>query len=318
MKSRELILNELDYLVKSTYFKKKRIQRRFLQHFLNEYRKANEIVPIKNQDLVAIYERDTPEIEHDGDRFIVKKNAVSKHIGKLRENLRKFYRGPGKVRPHILTIPENEPGNYSLDIMNRQHKKGFREEPFKRVKGNVLPLSGMNDTRPALRPQSVNETIFLALKGISSKHLIQIQRVARGIMWASSLIGVAILIVLLVGIPHWPGMPLMGLSLAGLLLICTSIAILSRPISQLGDVPFGRWWGNTFCLYRGEALALARYSGRCVVNGCQGELSIVQEPQERVNLFHMLPRRWLIVCKNVPTEHPRTPLVSRDSIKPGT
>lgn len=40
--------------------------------------------------------------------------------------------------------------------------------------------------------------------------------------------------------------------------------------------------------------------------GC-GELSRVREAQERANLFRLLlTRRWILVCKNVPTEHPRT------------
>ncbi len=306
MKKTELILKELDYLVETTLFKTKPLQKKFIQHFARVYRESGEIVPVTNDDLVAIYAGKGAEFENDGDNFLRKKNVVSKHIGELRDNLKNFYQGPGKERPHVIAIPKNEHGKYMIDLI-RQSKK-VRERPSKTVGLPVPALSGANNTRPALGSQSVTESIFLTLKGVDRKRLSQIQRVATGIMWASSLIGLATLIVLLIEIPHWPAMPLMGLFLAGLLAICTCIAVLVRPITQLSDIPFRRWWGNTFCLYRGHALVLARYSGRCIVDGCQGELAIVQESQERANFFHMLrQRRWIIVCKNVLMEHPCTP-----------
>jgi len=307
MKKKELILKELDHLIETAYFKTKPLQRKFLQHFSAVYRTSDEIVTVRNQDLVAIYENETPEIKNDGNKFLSKKNAVSKHIGKLRENLKEFYQGPGKARQHVISIPKNEHGNYSLDVLSRQSKKGIREGPPKAVQGNVLVLSDANNTGSVLRPQSVTEIILLVLKGVDRKRLVQIQRAAAGIMWGVLLVGLAVLIVLLIGIPYWPAMPLMGLSLAGLLMICTCIAVLARPITRLSDMPFRRWWGDTFCMYRREALVLARYSGRCMVDGCYGHLSVVQEGHERTDLFYPLPRRWIIVCKNVPTEHPRMP-----------
>jgi hypothetical protein len=307
MKKTELILKELDHLVETTLFKTKPLQKKFIQYFARLYRESGEIVPVTNDDLVAIYASEEAEFENDGDKFLRKKNVVSKHIGELRDNLKKFYQGPGTERPHVIAIPKNEHGKYTLDVLIRQSKKAVRERPSKMVGGPVPALSGANNTRPALCSQSVTESILLILKGVDRKRLIQVQRGVLGIMWSSSLIGLSVLIVLLIGIPHWPAMPLMGLSLAGLLTICTCIAVLARPITRLADVPFRRWWGNSFCLYRGEALILAQYFGRCTVDGCQGDLSIVQEGHERTNIFHPLSRRWIIVCKNVPMEHPRTP-----------
>lgn len=307
MKKKELILKELDHLIETAYFKTKPLQRKFLHHFSAVYRTSDEIVTVRNQDLVAIYESETPEIKNDGNKFLSKKNAVSKHIGKLRENLKEFYQGPGKARQQVISIPKNEHGNYSLDVLSRQSKKGIREGPLKAVQGNVLVLSDANNTGSVLRPQSVTEIILLVLKGVDRKRLVQIQRAAAGIMWGVLLIGLAVLIVLLIGIPYWPAMPLRGISLAGLLIICTCIAVLARPITQLSDIPFRRWWGNTFCLYRGHALVLARYSGTCVVDGCGGSLSLTGEREMMANLLNMSGQRWVLVCKNVPTEHPRTP-----------
>jgi hypothetical protein len=305
MKKTELILKELDYLVETTLFKTKPLQKKFIQHFARVYRESGKIVPVTNDDLVAIYAGEGAEIENDGDKFLRKKNAVSKHIGELRDNLKSFYQGSGKERPHIIAIPKNEHGKYMIDLI-RQSKK-VRERPSKTVGLPVPARSGANNMRPAPGSQSVTESILLILKGVDRKRLIQVQRGVLGIMWSSSLIGLSVLIVLLIGIPHWPARPLMGLSLAGLLTICTCLVVLARPITRLADVPFRRWWGNTFCLYRGEALILAQYLGRCTVDGCQGDLSIVQEGHERTDLFHPLSRRWIIICKNVPTEHPRTP-----------
>lgn len=307
MKKTELILKELDHLVETTLFKSKPLQKKFLQHFARVYRQSGEIVPVTNDDLVAIYASEEAEFENDGDKFLRKKNVVSKHIGELRDNLKKFYQGPGKKRPQIIAIPKNEYGKYTLDVLSRQSKKAVRERPSKTVEGLVPSLTGVNNTRPALGSQSVTESILLILKGVDGKRLIQIQRVATGTMWGASLIGLAILIVLLLGIPYWPAMPLRGLSLTGLLTICTCLAVLSMPITRLSDMPFRRWWGDVFCLYRDEALILAQYSGRCTVDGCHGDLTIVQEGDERTDLFNSLSRRWLIVCKSVPTEHPRIP-----------
>ncbi len=307
MKKTELILKELDHLVETNLFSSKPLQRKVLQHFAAVYRQSGEIVPVTNDDLVAVYASEATEFENDGDKFLRKKNAVSKHIAELRDNLKKFYQGPGKKRPQIIAIPKNENGKYTLDVQSRQSKKAVGERRSKTVEGLVPALTGVNNTSPAVGSQSVTESILLILKGVDGKRLVQIQTVARGTMWGASLIGLAILIVLLLGIPFWPAMPLRGLSLIGLLAICTCLALLSIPISQLSNMPFRRWWGDVFCLYRGEALILAQYSGCCTVHGCHGNLTIVQEGHQRTDLFNSLSRRWSIVCKNVPMEHPRIP-----------
>jgi hypothetical protein len=305
MKKTELILKELDYLVETTLFKTKPLQKKLIQHFARVYRESGEIVPVTNDDLVAIYAGKGAEFENDGDNFLRKKNVVSKHIGELRDNLKNFYQGPGKERPHVIAIPKNEHGKYMIDLI-RQSKK-VRKRPSKTVGLPVPALSGANNTRPALGSQSVTESILLTLKGVDRKRLIQIQRGVLGVMWGSLLIALSVLIVLLIGVPYWPSMPFKGLFLAGVLTFSVCTAVLARPITRLSDIPFRRWWGDTFCMYRREALVLARYSGRCMVDGCHGHLSVVQEGHERADLFHPLPRRWIIVCKNVPTEHHRTP-----------
>ena len=305
MKKTELILKELDYLVETALFKTKPLQKKFIQHFASVYRESGEIVPVTNDDLVAIYAGKGAEFENDGENFLRKKNVVSKHIGELRDNLKNFYQGPGKERPHVIAIPKNEHGKYMIDLI-RQSKK-VRKRPSRTVGLPAPALSGANNTRPALGSQSVTESIILTLKGVDRKRLIQIQSGVLGVMWSSLLISLSVLIVLLIGFPYWPSMPFKGLVLAGVLTVSACTALLARPITRLSDIPFRRWWGDTFCMYRREALVLAWYSGRCMVDGCHGHLSVVQEGHERADLLHPLPRRWIIVCKNVPTEHPRTP-----------
>lgn len=309
MDKKALVIRELAYLMGSSFFQTKPVQRKFLRHFHLAYKKAGEIVSVRTDDLLVLYgsDEEKDETDNDGDQYLHKKNWVSHQIVVLRKNLQEFYKGPGRGRSDGIVIPKLDNGNYVIELQSRQKKKIARERPSKEMRGDIVALKEEESGPTALRPLSVNETIVLALKGVDAKRLVQIQRVATGTMWGSLLIGLSVLIVLLIGFPYWPSMPFKGFFLAGVLIVSVCTAVLARPITRLSDIPFRRWWGNTFCLYRGHALVLARYSGRCVVDGCQGELAIVQEAQERATFFHMRQRRWLIVCKNVPTEHPRTP-----------
>ena len=309
MDKKALVIRELEYLMGSSFFQTKPVQSKFLQHFHLAYKEAGEIASVRIDDLLVLYgsDEEKDETDNDGDQYLHKKNWVSHQIVVLRQNLQEFYKGPGRGRSGGIVIPKLGNGNYVIELKSRQKKKIARERPSKEMRCDVVALKEEESGPTALRPPSVNETIVLALKGVDAKRLVQIQRVATGIMWGSLLIGLSVLIVLLIGFPYWPSMPFKGLFLAGVLTFSACTAVLARPITRLSDIPFRRWWGDTFCMHRREALVLARYSGRCMVDGCHGHLSVVQEGHERADLFHPLPRRWIIVCKNVPTEHPRTP-----------
>ncbi len=154
--------------------------------------------------------------------------------------------------------------------------------------------------------QSVAETIIFAKK-MDIQGGTRIKWIAAGMLWGSVLVGLSILILLLIGFPYWPARPLQGVSLMAGLLSCTCAGILAKPLTRLPGVSFGRWCGEIFYVYRNGVFVLVRYSGTCVVDGCGGSLSLTGEREMMANFLNMAGQRWVLVCKNVPTEHPRTP-----------
>ena len=134
----------------------------------------------------------------------------------------------------------------------------------------------------------------------------RIKWIAAGMLWGSVLVGLSILILLLIGFPYWPARPLQGVGLMAGLLSCTYAGILAKPLTRLPGMSFGRWCGEIFYVYRQGVLKLVRYSGTCIVDGCGGSLSLTGEREMMANFLNMSGQRWVLVCRNVPTAHPRT------------
>lgn len=302
------ILNELNFLINSRYFQSKLVQKKFLKHFHAVYHKHGKIVSITaNELVVAIYQNDKERTPKKGEGYEHWKNLVAVQVNTLRQNLETFYKDEGNGRT-VIRIPKREKGSYVFELaipqQNEDDMEGVNPEEA-RSSGVLLGKEKVNST---VDPRhSVDETILLTVKGMDVKRLSKIKWIATAAMWGSALLGLSVLIVLLIGFPYWPNKPVQGLVLTAVLLLCVCMVVLTRPITRLPDIPFNRWWGNIFCLHRRGALMLVRYSGMCAVDGCGGSLSVVCEEGEMANLFDLSVRRWILVCTNVPSEHPRMP-----------
>lgn len=296
----DCILKELEFLVDSRYFQLKEKQTELLEYFRQTYRKQNKLRLITFSELRKHLYEDKEACDND----------VSVHIHKLIKHLEAFYgteEGKGRTGIRLERVKR---GTYQLVLESRhdetviEHAECPSQPPVAACDSEVSRESEKGRTLSSLG-QSVDETILFA-KGVDKKGASRVKWIASGVLWSSVLLGLPTLILLLIGLPYWPNEPLQGVSLTVMLLVCTCVAILAKPLTRLPGVSFGRWCGEIFYVYRKGALKLVRYSGTCIVDGCGGSLSLEDEREAMANLMGMSDQRWVLTCKNVPTKHPRT------------
>lgn len=303
------LIEELDFLLGSRFFELKPKQKQFLEHFRDVYKEHNGIVPIPFAQLVnAVFEGK-----------ISQANNISVHLDKLADNLEAIYtKEEGKGRAGIR-LERVKKGTYQLALIENgiEPAESIGQPSAAPCKGEIFGESEPSSSSEAgSLNQSVDETILFA-KEMDKKGASRIKWIASGVLWSSVLLGLPTLILLLIGLPYWPNEPLQGLGLTLMLLACTCAAILAKPLTKLPGVPFGRWWGGIFYVNRQGMLMLARYSGTCIVDGCGGSLSLTGERETMANLVGVSEQRWVLACKNVPMEHPRTPFdfTARDRVQ---
>lgn len=295
------ILKELEFLVDSRYFQFKEKQREFLEYFRHAYRKQKEPRPITVGELRKCLYEDKEACNND----------VSVHLHKLTKHLNAIYRTEEGKRRTGIRLKRVRRGTYQLTLESRhdetviEHAECPSQPPVAACDSEASGESEKGST-PSSLGQSVDETILFAREADKSG-VIRIKWMAVSALWGSVLVGLSILILLLIGFPYWPARPLQGVSLMAGLLSCTCAGILAKPLTRLPGVTFGRWCGEIFYVYRNGVFVLVRYFGTCVVDGCGGSLSLTGEREMMANFLNMAGQRWVLVCKNVPTEHPRTP-----------
>lgn len=299
------ILKELEFLVDSNYFQLKEKQREFLEYFRHAYRKQRKLRPITVSELRKHLYEDKEACDND----------VSVHLCKLTKHLEEIYRTAEGKRRTGIRLKRVGRGIYLLALESRhgetviEHVECPSPPPVAACDSEVSGESEKGRTPNSLG-QSVNE-ILLFTKEMDVQGASRIKLIASGGLWSSVLLGLPTLILLLIGLPYWPNEPLQGFGLTAMLLACTCVAILAKPLTRLPGVSFGRWCGEIFYVYRQGALKLVRYSGTCIVDGCGGSLSLKDERETMANLMCTSERQWVLTCKNVPTEHPRTPFYFR-------
>lgn len=296
------IIEELDFLLGSRFFELKKKQKQFLEHFRRVYKERQRIVPVRFQELIdGVFEGN----ENYSDN-------VSVHLKHLSANLEAIYKtdeGKGRTGIRLEWIKK---GTYQLALTESLHDETLIEhaegpdQPSAATRGSEISGESGRGCGAGSLCQSVDETILFA-KEMDQNGANRIKWIASGILWSSVLVGLPVLILLLIGLPYWPNKPLQGLGFMALLASCTCAGIIAKPLTRLPGVPFGRWCGEIFYVYRQGVLMLARYSGTCVVDGCGGNLSLTGEREAMANLVGVSGQRWVLVCKSVPGEHPRTP-----------
>lgn len=294
------IIKELDFLIGSQFFDPKIRQKELLQHYRRAYKQQRKIVPVSVSELSqSLYKDDVT----GGDKVSVQLNALQKNLEAIDKT------EEGKGRPGIR-LHRAKKGTYELVLLESVNKSAADHDADGASQPSELACDSEilleNEKSCGTSHQSVDEIVLWA-KELDIKGATRIKWMAVGVLWSSILVGVPVLIFLLIGLPYWLDKPLQGLSLTGMLLVCTCIAILAKPLSRLPGVSFGRWWGEIFFVYRQGVLMLARHSGACVVAGCGGSLSVEVDRAAPASLLNIPALRWIIVCKNVPMEHPRTP-----------
>ncbi len=298
------VIEELDFLLGSRFFEFKTKQKLFLEYFRRVYKEGQRVVPVRFQELVdAVFKG---EKDCSGN--------VSVHLKQLEANLEAIYKteeGAGRAGIRLEWIKK---GTYQLTLIENGIDETVIEPAESIGQPSAAPCEGdvpgesepSSSSEAGYLNQSVAETIIFAKK-MDIQGGTRIKWIAAGMLWGSVLVGLSILILLLIGFPYWPARPLQGVSLMAGLLSCTCAGILAKPLTRLPGVSFGRWCGEIFYVYRNGVFVLVRYSGTCVVDGCGGSLSLTGEREMMANFLNMAGQRWVLVCKNVPTQHPRTP-----------
>lgn len=298
------VIEELDFLLGSRFFEFKTKQKQFLEYFRRVYKEGQRVVPVRFQELAdAVFKG---EKDCSGN--------VSVHLKQLEANLEAIYKtqeGAGRAGIRLEWIKK---GTYQLALIENGIDETVIEPAESTGQPSVAPCEGdvpgesepSSSSEAGYLNQSVAETIIFAQK-MDIQGANRIKWIAAGMLWGSVLVGLSVLILLLIGFPYWPNKPLQELGLTVMLLACTSVAILAKPLTGLPGMSFGRWCGEIFYVYRQGVLKLVRYSGTCIVDGCGGSLSLTGEREAMANLVGVSVPRWVLACKNLPTEHPRMP-----------